>query len=51
MNYTEVDFDEVVTKKIHLLKKDEILMKIAKINETHIENKNQINSDHYKLIA
>jgi hypothetical protein len=49
--YIEVDFDEVVIKKAHQLKKNEHLCKVAKLDAVHLEHERQINSDHYKLIA
>jgi hypothetical protein len=51
INFIEVDFDEIVVKKIHLLRQNENLLKIAKIEEKHFVHENQINAEHYKLIA
>ena len=49
--YIEIDYNEVVVKKLHALKNSEVLSKISKLNHMDITHDNKVNAPHYKLIA
>lgn len=51
VTYVEIDFDDIVIKKIHTIKKVEELSKIVYPDGNAHEDENQVNTPHYKLFA
>lgn len=51
LSFVEIDYTEIVVKKIAFLKKSDNLTKIAKVTHEQIPHESKINTDHYKLIS
>lgn len=51
VTYVEIDFDDIVLKKIHTIKRIEELAMIVYPGGNAHEDENHINTTHYKLFA
>ena len=51
LSYIEIDFTEIVVKKIHIIRKSPLLSKIANLSDEAAGHEDRLVLPHYKLMA